>query len=127
MPFALILTVILVALGVFQLALALGAPWGRFAWGGRHRVLPARLRIGSAVSILVYALIAVIAWDRVGAIDVFPAPFSEIAMWVVFGYFTLGIPMNAISRSKPERYTMVPVTVVLAALSFFIAMGWGTP
>ena len=125
MPFALALTVVLVALAVFQLALVFGAPLGRFAWGGQHRVLPARLRIGSGVSILIYALIDVIAWDRVGAIDVFPAQFSEIAMWVIFGYFVLGILMNAISRSKPERYTMVPVTIVLAALSFFIAAGYG--
>ncbi|WP_442576886.1 hypothetical protein ACSBPH_07105 [Microbacterium sp. F51-2R] len=125
MPFALALTVILVLLAVFQLALVFGAPLGRFAWGGQHRVLPARLRIGSAVSILIYALIDVIAWDRVGAVDVFPAPFSEIAMWVIFGYFTLGILMNAVSRSKPERYMMVPVSVALSVLSFLIAMGMG--
>ena len=115
----------LALLAVFQLALILGAPLGRFAWGGRHRVLPARLRIGSAVSILIYALIAVIAWDRVGAIDVFAEPFSEVAMWVIFAYFVIGILMNALSRSKPERYTMVPVSAVLAVLSFFIAMGYG--
>ena len=125
MPFAFALTVVLVALAVFQLALVFGAPLGRFAWGGAHRVLPARLRVGSAVSIVIYALIDVIAWDRVGAIDVFPAPFSEVAMWVIFGYFVLGIVMNAISRSKPERYLMVPVSIVLAVLSFCIAMGFG--
>jgi hypothetical protein len=124
-PFALALTVVLAVLAVFQVALVFGAPLGRFAWGGQHRVLPARLRIGSAVAILIYALIAVIAWDRVGAIEVFPEPFSEVAMWVVFAYFTLGIVLNAISRSKPERYAMVPVSIVLAVLSFFIAMGYG--
>lgn len=125
MPFALALTVILLLLAVFQLALVVGAPLGRFAWGGQHRVLPARLRIGSAVSILIYALIDVIAWDRVGAITVLPEGFSAVAMWVVFAYFVLGIAMNAVSRSKPERYTMVPVCVVLAVLSFFIAIGAG--
>lgn len=125
MPFALALTILLGLLALFQLSLALGAPLGRFAWGGQHRVLPAGLRIGSAVSILIYALIGVIAWDRVGAIDVFGEPFSEVAMWVVFGYFALGILMNAISRSKPERLTMVPVTIVLSVLAFFIAMGYG--
>ena len=124
-PFALALTVVLVLLALFQLALILGAPLGRYAWGGQHRVLPVRLRVGSAVSILIYALIALIAWDRVGAIELFGEPFAEIAMWVIFGYFVLGIFMNAASRSKPERFTMVPVAVVLAVLSFFIAMGYG--
>lgn len=123
MLYAIILTVVLVGLTGFQLALAVGAPWGHFAWGGQHRVLPVGLRIGSVVSILIYAVIAVIAWDRVGTIDVFPDLFSEVAMWVIFGYFVLGIAMNAISRSKPERYTMVPVVIVLAVLSLLIALG----
>ncbi len=87
---------------------------------------PLRLRIGSVVAIVIYALIVVIAFDRLGAIDVFPEPFSVIAMWVIFGYFTLGIFMNAISRSKPERNVMTPVCAVLAVLSLFIALGVGS-
>ncbi|WP_405375104.1 MULTISPECIES: hypothetical protein [unclassified Microbacterium] len=125
MPFALVLTVILALLAVFQITLALGAPLGRFAWGGQHRVLPTRLRIGSLVSTLIYALIAVLAWDRVRAIDVVPDVVAQVGMWIVFAYFVLGILLNAISRSTPERNTMVPVTIVLAVLSFLIAMGYG--
>ena len=102
MPFALALTVILGVLVIMQLALACGAPLGHFAWGGRHRVLPVGLRIGSVVAILIYAFIVVVAFDRLGALDVFPSGFSEVAMWVVFAYFCVGIVMNAISRSKPE-------------------------
>ena len=86
MPFAIALTIILAVLAIFQAALAFGAPIGQYAWGGQHRVLPLRLRIGSVVAILIYALIVVIAFDRLGAIDVFPEPFSVIAMWVIFGY-----------------------------------------
>ncbi|WP_413353896.1 hypothetical protein [Microbacterium sp. 1P06AB] len=125
MPFALALTVVLALLAVFQIALALGAPLGRFAWGGQHRGLPAKLRIGSLVSLLIYALIAVLAWDRVRAIDVVPDVVAQVGMWVVFAYFVLGILMNAISRSKPERNTMVPVSILLAVLSLLIAMGYG--
>ncbi|MGI9822860.1 hypothetical protein [Agromyces sp. Marseille-Q5079] len=120
---AIALTVILGVLAVFQLALALGAPLGHFAWGGSHRVLPAKLRIGSLVSIVIYALIAVLALDRAAVIDVVPDVVSTVGMWVVFGYFVLGIAMNAISRSKPERYTMTPIVAVLAALSLIVALG----
>ncbi|MCR2784025.1 MULTISPECIES: hypothetical protein [unclassified Microbacterium] len=125
MPFALLFTLILALLALFQIALALGAPFGHFAWGGQDRVLPARKRIGSVVSILIYGLMAVVAWDRVGANSIFPDLFSQIAMWVIFAYSVLGILMNAISRSKPERYTMVPVSIALSVLSFLIAMGHG--
>ena len=125
MPFALALTVILALLAVFQIALAAGAPWGHFAWGGQHRVLPRNLRIGSVVSIVIYAVIAFVAWERVGASSVLPDVVAQVAMWVVFAYFAIGIVMNAISRSKQERYTMTPIVLVLAVLSLLIAMGLG--
>lgn len=124
-PFAFALTVILAALAAFQLALILGAPLGRFAWGGQHRVLPGRFRIGSAVSIVIYSLIVILAWDRVGAVTLFPAPLSAVAMWVLVGYFALGIVLNAISRSKPERFSMVPVSIILTVLCLLIALGYG--
>jgi hypothetical protein len=123
MAAAIALTIILAVLAVFQLALALGAPIGRFAWGGQHRVLPTKLRIGSLVSIVIYAVIALLALDRSGAIDVVPDGVSTVGMWIVFAYFVLGIPLNAISRSKPERYTMTPIVTVLAALSLLVALG----
>ncbi|MGX1791646.1 hypothetical protein ACWIDW_01670 [Microbacterium sp. NPDC055312] len=127
MPFAVALAVILALVAAFQIALAAGAPWGRFAWGGSHDVLPAKLRIGSAAAVMIYAVIAVIAVARVGAAPLLPQGVAAVAMWVVFGYFTLGILMNAASRSKPERLVMVPTTIALAVLSLLIALGVGTP
>ncbi|HEU4809013.1 MAG TPA: hypothetical protein VFT01_12190 [Homoserinimonas sp.] len=115
---------ILTALAVFQLALIAGAPIGRFAWGGQHRVLPAKLRVGSATSIVLYALFAIILLQRAGLAEVFGSDvFVQVATWVLFGYFALGILMNGISRSKAERNTMVPVTAVLAVLSLIVALG----
>ena len=43
-------------------------------------------------------------------------------MWVIAVYFALGIVMNGISRSKPERYTMTPVVIVLTAASVILAL-----
>lgn len=114
-------TLILVVLAVFQGALVAGAPIGRFAWGGRHERLPRNLRIGSAVSIVLYGAFLVLAFDRAGVIDVLPDAFSVVAMWVLTGYFALGIIMNGVSRSKPERTVMTPVCLVLALLAWVIA------
>lgn len=126
MPFALALSIILGVLAVFQLALAIGAPWGRLAWGGEHEVLPARLRIGSLIAVVVYALIGVIAFARLGALPVLPDAVAVVAMWVVFTYFAVGIVMNALSRSRTERLVMTPVSLVLAALGLLIALGMGS-
>ncbi|WP_241994719.1 hypothetical protein [Cryobacterium levicorallinum] len=108
---------------LFQLSLAFGAPWGRFAWGGQYPgVLPLGYRIASGVSILIYGFIALLALDRAGVADVFPNAFSQVGIWVVVGYLTLGLVMNAISRSKPERYAMTPVALALAILALRIAL-----
>jgi hypothetical protein len=120
---AVALTVLLALLAIFQFALALGAPLGRFAWGGAHRVLPARLRVGSAIAIVVYLVIALLALDRAGLVDVVPEPVAVVGMWVAFAYFVIGIPLNAISRSRAERLTMTPVVAVLAVLSLLVALG----
>ncbi len=120
---AILFTAVIGALCLFQLALALGAPWGRFAWGGQHEGrLPAGYRVGSVAGILVYAVFAGLALDRAGVIRVVPDAVSQIGMWVVFGVLVLGTLMNLISRSKPERYVMTPVALVLAILAGIIAV-----
>ena len=66
-----------------------------------------------------------------GQTYVLPLPFWMYAFaasaalalsFVIVGYFVLGIVMNAISRSKPERYTMAPLSVVLAVLALIVAL-----
>jgi hypothetical protein len=121
---AVLICVVLGLLTVFQLLLIAGLPIGRFAWGGQHRVLPRKLRIGSAVSILLYVVFAIIVLDAAKLTDVFAsATFTSVAVWVLTAYFALGVFMNAISRSKPERFTMTPVSLVLAGLCLIVAIG----
>ena len=116
--------VLMVALAVFQAALIAGAPIGQLAWGGQDRVLPTRKRIGSGISIALYAVFAVIVLERAGLVDVLPWPaVAEVGIWVLAGYFVLGIAMNGISRSRPERWTMAPLCAVLAALTVVVALG----
>lgn len=114
--------VILGMLSVFQVLLIVGLPLGRFAWGGQRMVLPPRLRVGSAFSVVLYVIFAWIALERAKATDVLPGDgFVIVATWVLASYFVLGSVMNAISRSKQERLTMTPVSLVLAALFFALA------
>jgi hypothetical protein len=113
---------LLAALAVFQGFLAAGAPLGEFAWGGQHRVLPRRLRIGSVVSIVLYALFSAVALAKAGVLTLFPGtPVVDVAMWIIAGYLVLGIPMNAISRSRKERLVMTPTVLVLAGLATALA------
>lgn len=114
---------ILAGLAIFQAALIAGAPLGRMAWGGTHTVLPKKLRVASAVSIVLYALFAYTALAKA---DLAPALINDdvtsVSTWVLTAYFALGIVMNGISRSKPERLVMTPTVLVLAALFLVLSL-----
>jgi hypothetical protein len=120
---SLVACILLAGLAIFQIALILGVPIGRFAWGGQHDTLPTRLRIGSAVSIMLYLLFAIFILGKAGLVS---TPLSDgvlnIGMWVLTGYFILGIIMNGISRSKSEKRLMTPIAAALAALSLIVAI-----
>jgi len=122
MTAAVVSLLLLGALAVFQALLAAGLPLGRFAWGGQNDVLPAGLRIGSVVSIVLYAVFAVLILQAAGALDLLPDGVADVALWVLAGYFVLGIAMNAISRSRPERLVMTPLVGVLAAACLVLAV-----
>jgi hypothetical protein len=122
---ALIAVALIGALVVFQLALALGAPYGAAAWGGRNPgVLPRNLRIASAVvGIVVYPLMAVVILAAAGLVRDDWLPIDPtVAMWILTGFFVLGAVVNAISRSAPERI-WTPVSAVLAICCALIALG----
>jgi hypothetical protein len=123
MTAAVVALVLLAALAVFQGFLVAGAPLGRFAWGGQHEVLPTGFRIGSVVSIALYAAFAVLILQAAGLISPLPDDFADVAIRVLTGYFVLGIAMNAISRSRAERRTMTPVVAILAVASLVLALG----
>ena len=120
---AIIFTVLMGALAIFQAALIAGAPLGHFAWGGQQRILPPGLRIGSAVAIVLYGLFALTLLMRAGLL----APWPDMswimpASWIILAYLALGVVVNAISRSLPERLTMTPLIVVLLVLGLIVTL-----
>ena len=119
---AAILLAILIA---FQLALAAGAPLGAAAWGGQNPgVLPGRLRVASAfVGFVVYPIMLAVILAAAGLIGDDWLPFDPtVASWVLAGVFALGVLVNAISRSPPERIWAV-VSAGLAVCCVVIALG----
>lgn len=120
---AIIACIILAGLSAFQAALILGVPIGKYAWGGQHNTLPRHLRIASGISIILYAIFAAFILSKA---NLSPIVVSQtvvnIATWVLAIYFCIGVPMNAISRSKPERNLMTPVALVLAIATLTLAL-----
>jgi hypothetical protein len=107
----------------FQAALALGAPWGRAAWGGAHKRLPNALRVASAFAAAFWVVAALLVLARAG-FDWSPIPFSVATWgtWLLFGMLLLGTVMNLASRSRLERLIQTPVAAVLAILCLVVAL-----
>ena len=111
-------------LAAFQVALALGAPLGRAAWGGAHTHLPMGLRVASAFAVGVWLLAALIVLGRAGfGVSPLPLGFVRWGTWILVGVLPLGAVMNFASPSNWERFLWGPVALILAALCLAVARG----
>jgi hypothetical protein len=106
----------------FQLALALGAPLGRAAWGGSHDRLPTRLRRSSAVAVVIWVVATAIILARADYLSL-PGPSQLVpaGTWVVVVLLGLGAIVNIASSSRWERFGWGPLAAVLAALGLIVA------
>jgi hypothetical protein len=117
--------VLYLALAGFQLALALGAPWGRAAYGGQHpAAVPTRLRVASAVATVVWAVVALVVARRAGLPVWAPLPdaWLSAAVWVVAALGLVAIVLNAITPSRIERLIWLPVSVLLFGSTLAVAL-----
>jgi hypothetical protein len=107
----------------FQIALALGAPWGHLTWGGKFTgQLPKKMRGVAIFSAVLLAVFVVIVETRAGFL--FPAwqSPSNILIWFVVGYCALGVIANAITPSRWERIIWLPVVLMMLICSFLVAI-----
>jgi hypothetical protein len=108
----------------FQLALALGAPWGAYAMGGvSPGRYPAVLRVGAVIQALLILLMAGVVLARAGIALTGWREKSRWLIWLVVGMSSLTLALNLISRSSGERWVWVPVALIQLASSFVLAIG----
>ena len=123
---ALIALTLLAVVSVFQLALALGAPWGSASWGGRHAgVLPQRLRWASALAgLVVYPWIIFLVAEVADVVDfdVVDKEVGVVILWALTVLFALGALANLVSPSRVERL-WAPVAGGIAVCCGFLASG----
>lgn len=116
-PAAGLAALLLIGVALLQLALASGAPWGAYAWGGEHTgTLPQRLRIGSALSapLLLFMALVVLVRGRL----IWPEAAGEMdwAVWLIALFMVINTAANRRSKSAEERRVMGPLTALIAIL-----------
>ena len=118
--------VITVGVVAFQLALALGAPWGSYAMGGKFpdRYPPA-MRFAAAAQAAILALIAAVVLSRAGLVLPQWSSVTSWLIWVVVALGAVGFVLNLITPSAGERRIWAPVTLVLLICSLAVALTAG--
>jgi len=120
---ALIACILFVLMSVFQLLLALGLPLGRAAYGGKYEKLPTNLRIVSLIVVGIFVFAIFIVLERAGIITIFNnILLTAIIVWILAGYFTLNVLMNAVSKSNWEKRIMTPLSLIIAVCCFIVAI-----
>jgi hypothetical protein len=107
----------------FQIALALGAPWGAYAMGGRFPGrFPPAMRIAALVQAVLLSVAVLIVLSDAGLIQPSVAgPFPWL-IWLVVAFSAISLVLNAITPSASERRIWLPVAVVMVLCSLIVAL-----
>lgn len=121
---AILFSVLIGIVILFQLLLALGMPWGSYAMGGKFPgKFPLAMRVAALFQIIILAFFALIVLSNSG----FTLPswntFSNIAIWFVVAFSVIASILNLITRSQWERRIWAPVSVLLLITSIIVAIG----
>ncbi|CUH85649.1 hypothetical protein [Thalassovita mediterranea] len=117
---ALIYAMLCVLVIGFQIALILGAPWGRITQGGQvEGSLPLAGRLAAFVSIFILAAMALAALSAAGmsgSLGPVQVPdWPRWSGWAAFGAQCVVAFFNWITPSAPERRLWGPITTLKAS------------
>lgn len=110
----------------FQIALALGAPWGSYAMGGAFPgQFPPALRVAAIIQAAILVGLAAVVLARAGLMLPRWYKASRWLVWIVVAFSALSLVLNAITPSAGERAIWAPVAFLLLVSS--AAVAWSSP
>ena len=115
-----------IAAGVvaFQVALALGAPWGAWAMGGSFPGrFPPRLRVAAVVQAVLIALLGAIVLSGAGVVLGELPDGLRWLLWLPVAFSALSLVLNIITPSAGERRIWAPVAAGLLVTALVVAVG----
>ena len=110
---AIVYTVLMSVVILFQAALTLGAPWGEASMGGKFKgKYPPKMRVASLINMLVLILLMTVVLIKAGVLYPEFQARTVVTFWFVLGFTVLSTIMNWATPSKIERKIWGPVTTV---------------
>lgn len=107
----------------FQIALALGAPWGAYAMGGSFPGrYPPRMRIAAVVQAVVLTLVGLVVLSHAGLVLPTIAEAVPWLVWLAVALSAASLVLNTITPSAGERRLWVPIAAVMLVSSLVVAV-----
>ena len=107
----------------FQVALAVGAPWGALAMGGRYPgVMPIEIRVAEVFQALLLGFFAAMVLSRAGVLLPRWSRVSRRVIWVVVGMSAMSVVLNLATPSALERAIWAPVAIVMLVTALAVAL-----
>jgi hypothetical protein len=123
---AILFTAVTAGVIAFQIALALGAPWGEYAMGGAfHGRYPPRMRVAAVGQAVLLGLLVLVVLSTAGLVVVPMLSGLPSLIWLVVAFSAVSVALNAASRSAGERRIWVPVALVMLGSSLVVAVSPG--
>ena len=121
--FAAVFALVTAAVVGFQVALALGAPWGAYAMGGAYSGrMPGPMRIAAIAQAAVLTGLAVVVLSAAEVTAPNLVGQAPWLVWVPVVFSAIAVVLNASTRSIGERRLWLPVTLVMLATSLAVAL-----
>jgi len=100
---------------ILYIFLALGLPYGEFAMGGKYKIMPTRMRYMCAFSVLIqwFAILILLQTARLIPL-MFSSGITKGLCFFFAVYLSINSVMNALSKSKKEKYIVTPLSVITA-------------
>ena len=120
---ALLFAIVAAGTVAFQLALALGAPWGAYAMGGRFPGrFPMPMRVAAVVQAALLGVLGLIVLSRAGLAVASLSEAFPWLIWLAVGFSAVSLVLNAITPSAGERRIWLPMAVVMLLSSLVVAL-----
>lgn len=120
---ATLFTIVTAGVVLFQLALALGVPWGSYAMGGFYPgVFPPLMRVAALMQAILLVVTALVVLSRSGMLLRSWFRQSKWAIWLVVFLGLISLVLNSITPSAVEKALWQPVTVLLLVLSLTVVL-----
>lgn len=108
---------------VLYILLALGLPYGEYAMGGKHKILPGKERIICTISVIIqtFAILTLLQGGRVLRFG-FSEKLTNLLCYFFAVYLSFNVFINLFSKSKKEKLFMTPLSFVIAICFWLTAL-----